>query len=85
MATDLDYVLNPDTPGLTGYVAAADPTGNNQPTVELVGKNAQGEVVHSGGFIQRHGGGGLRIVRGTPGANAASVFEIASDGKIAVV
>jgi hypothetical protein len=80
----VDYVQIPDTPGIAGFVAASDPTGNSQDTEELIAKDAAGAVLHTGVFVQRHGGGKLRLCLGN-GQAAASIFEVDANGRVVVL
>ena len=59
-----------------------DPTGNNQPTAEILYRDGSGNIFSSGVYVGVHGGGPLnyRFVSGnpSPSATVGSVFELAT-------
>jgi len=48
-------------PGLS-FVAANDPTGNGMESVEILFKDENGTLAHSGVYVQRHNSAGIRVV-----------------------
>ena len=60
-----------------------DPTGNSEPSAEILYRDGSGNIISSGVFIGVHGGGPLnfRIISGNPSPSdtAGDVFDLASE------
>lgn len=88
MSTDVDYQLNPDTPGFSGLVQAANPIpAEPYATAVLTAKGITGVLERSGLLMQRKSNGKFRFVRtiADPPLTASSLFEVAPDGGVELV
>ena len=64
---------------------AADPTGNDMQTKELVFRSEAGVVTGSGFYEQVHNTAGLRFVDMTGNGETSGAFERDSNGKLVIV
>jgi hypothetical protein len=77
------YAQIPDTPG-TDLIQAADPTGNNQDTQQVVLRDEAGVADDSGVYVGVHGGPtGLRRI--LLASRPASGWERDANGRVVVV
>jgi len=71
-------------PGLS-FVAASDPTGNGMESVEILFKDENGTLVHSGVYVQRHNSAGIRVVVVPAPHASGAYFELNSSNDQVVV
>jgi hypothetical protein len=63
---------------VVGYdlIEASDPTGNNNPAVEIVYNKADGTTITSGAFLYLNAGNGAVIFVRAADAGAAAFFQL---------